>query len=98
MHIEFLERRTMLMGAVYDPTLGDAGPLNYHFNIYDNRRIGAFLLLPGGDIVVAGGTTDTCDVIVRRYHSDGSPDLSFGKTGTVRKHLRNAFVDDIEDV
>lgn len=69
-----------------DSTFGTAGIATTDFAGGHETAL-ALLLQPGGKIIAVGtarpGPADFADFALARYHADGSPDLSFGASGTL---------------
>ena len=87
--------------AAYDP----GGTLDTDFSV-DGKEISAFVpgaeisaiaIQPDGKIVAAGFFEDLTTVALARYHTDGTPDATFGSDGRVMTQLTDAFfiVDDV---
>ncbi|NVO00879.1 MAG: chitobiase/beta-hexosaminidase C-terminal domain-containing protein, partial [Geobacteraceae bacterium] len=66
-----------------DTSFGSGGVVTY--NVGDDDNVNAMAIRPDGRIVLTGSTFNgsDLDLFVQRLNSDGTPDISFGTSGTV---------------
>jgi uncharacterized delta-60 repeat protein len=76
----------------YDTTFGSGGIVQTHLAGTDDQGSGV-VLQPDGKIVVAGRTGNSfyANFVILRYNSNGSPDSTFGSTGSVTTHFDGGY-------
>lgn len=84
--VEYLEDRRMLAAGDLDTTFGVGGFVVQDLGLGRNEEIQTSAVQADGKIVVAGHVTNASgspnqDILVARFHSDGTLDTTFGTNG-----------------